>query len=153
MFGILPALTIKQLGAIGSAVVCGQALAGRAEAASFKEELPTVGKITKTGVKYFEYRVGEGVTPRSVGQVLGMSQHMYMSLFCFGNSSVFSFCGVSPTIYGDSLRISGIVERALYSYVNLNLSKIAFRLSRRLLVTLSSISDGMCDVSLSYMNK
>lgn len=68
--GIPPGSTIKQLGAIGSAVICGQVLTGRAEAAPFKEELPTVGKITKSGVKYFEYRVGEGVAPRSVGKVL-----------------------------------------------------------------------------------
>ncbi|CAM9314796.1 unnamed protein product, partial [Discosporangium mesarthrocarpum] len=29
-----------------------------------KDELPSVGKITKNGVKYFDYRVGEGESPR-----------------------------------------------------------------------------------------
>eukprot|EP00904_Undaria_pinnatifida_P002081 jgi/Undpi1/11874/HiC_scaffold_4.g01573.m1 len=29
-----------------------------------QDELPTVGKITKSGVKYFDYRLGEGSSPR-----------------------------------------------------------------------------------------
>ena len=46
-------------------MVCGQALIGKSGPAIAQDELPTVGKITKTGVKYFDYRVGEGSTPRS----------------------------------------------------------------------------------------
>eukprot|EP00752_Nemacystus_decipiens_P012158 g10777.t1 len=50
---------------VGSAIVCGHALAERTEAADVRqEEVPTVGKITKSGVKYFDYRVGEGPPPR-----------------------------------------------------------------------------------------
>lgn len=45
-------------------MVFGQALNGRPEAATAQEELPMVGKITKNGVKYFEYRVGSGEAPR-----------------------------------------------------------------------------------------
>lgn len=53
------------MGLIGSTIVCGQALAERAEAVDGRqEEIPTVGKITKSGVKYFDYRVGDGPTPR-----------------------------------------------------------------------------------------
>lgn len=56
---------IVQLGLTGAAMVCGQALIGKSGPAIAQDELPTVGKITKTGVKYFDYRVGEGSTPRS----------------------------------------------------------------------------------------
>lgn len=53
------------MGLVGSAVICGQALSGRAEAAGMQEEeVPTVGKITKAGIKYFDFRVGEGPSPR-----------------------------------------------------------------------------------------
>ncbi|CAN0551777.1 unnamed protein product [Ectocarpus sp. 12 AP-2014] len=53
------------MGLVGSAVICGQALSGRAEAAGMQEEeVPTVGKITKDGIKYFDFRVGEGPSPR-----------------------------------------------------------------------------------------
>ncbi|CAM9283574.1 unnamed protein product, partial [Hapterophycus canaliculatus] len=53
------------IGLLGSAVVCGQAIVGRTEAAETQQEdLPPVGKITKNGIKYFDYRVGEGASPR-----------------------------------------------------------------------------------------
>lgn len=57
----------NQMGLFGSAIVCGQVLAERTEAVDTQlGELPAVGKITKSGIKYFDYRVGEGVTPRFV---------------------------------------------------------------------------------------
>lgn len=59
--------TTNQLGLAGSAIFLGQALSGRPDAVlakEVKEELPMVGKITKNGVKYFEYRVGDGESPR-----------------------------------------------------------------------------------------
>lgn len=55
---------VAQLGLAGAAVVCGQPLTGNLGSAMAQDKLPTVGKITKTGVKYFDYRVGEGSTPR-----------------------------------------------------------------------------------------
>eukprot|EP00903_Cladosiphon_okamuranus_P017103 g15758.t1 len=65
------------MGLIGTAIVYGQALAKRAEAADVRpEEVPTVGKITKSGVKYFDYRVGEGPTP-SWGQDCSIRFTMY----------------------------------------------------------------------------
>ncbi|CAM9897851.1 unnamed protein product [Ectocarpus sp. 4 AP-2014] len=56
---------LRSMGLVGSAVICGQVLSGRAEAAGMQEEeVPTVGKITKAGIKYFDFRVGEGPSPR-----------------------------------------------------------------------------------------
>ena len=56
---------VAQLGLTGAAAVCGQALVGQSGSAMAQDELPTVGKITKSGVKYFDYRLGEGSSPRS----------------------------------------------------------------------------------------
>ncbi|CAM9826539.1 unnamed protein product [Ascophyllum nodosum] len=56
---------LKTLGRVGFALMLGQQKVVRAEESTIaRGDTPMVGKITKNGVKYFEYRVGEGDSPR-----------------------------------------------------------------------------------------
>lgn len=52
------------MGRVGLIMIFGPSEFVLAEDTVAPEKFPTVGKITKNGVKYFDYRVGEGASPR-----------------------------------------------------------------------------------------
>lgn len=54
-----------QVGLLGTAAICARSLLAQPGiSAAAENTLPSVGKITKSGVKYFEYHVGEGPSPK-----------------------------------------------------------------------------------------